>query len=108
MTYDYRDRKKTLTDRLASAGVTSFDYDQTNHLLKITDADSTVSGVTDYTYDSRGLLATETFPANAAGKRTVRTYGYDNGQRLLTRAVTTSPVAVPAPFPDPSKPTISR
>ena len=93
-TYDFRDRKKTCTDRVA--GLTQYSYDKANHLTKIQDADSAANGVTDYTYDSRGLLSKETFPAGKDGKRTVRTYTYDSGKRLSTRTITTTPVAVPA------------
>lgn len=92
--YDYRDRKVQCTDRVG--GVTTYTYDKANHLLKIADADSAANGVTDYTYDSRGLLGTETFPAGQAGKRTRRTYTYDNGKRLKTRTTTTTPAATPA------------
>lgn len=92
--YDYRDRKVQCTDRVG--GVTTYTYDKANHLTKIADADSAVNGVTDYTYDSRGLLGTETFPAGQAGKRTRRTYTYDNGKRLKTRTTATTPAATPA------------
>ena len=94
-TYDYRDRKVTCTDRLTAAGVTTHAYDKANHLVQIVDADS-ASGVTDYTYDARGKLTSETFPAGKDGKRTVRTYAYDNGGRLLSRTMTTAPAASPA------------
>lgn len=96
-TYDYRDRKVTCTDRLEPvAGITGYQYDAANHLVKITDADSALNGVTDYGYDQRGKLNTEIFPAGKDGKRTVRTYAYDNGGRLRTRTLTTTPAATPA------------
>jgi RHS repeat-associated protein len=76
--------------------MTTYTYDKANHLTKIADADSATNGVTDYTYDNRGLLESETFPAGVAGKHTRRTYTYDNGRRLWTRTVTTVPAATPA------------
>lgn len=96
-TYDYRDRKVTSSDRLEPvAGITSYEYDEVNNLLVITDADSVTNGVTDYSYDQRGKLETEIFPVGKDGKRTVRTYTYDNGGRLWKRTLTTTPAATPA------------
>ena len=42
---------------------------------------------------SRSSRRSETFPSGQAGFKTVRTYGYDNGKRLLTRTVTTAPAS---------------
>jgi RHS repeat-associated protein len=95
-TYDYRDRKVSMIDRVS--GVTGYAYDKANHLTEITDADSAVNGKTIYAFDSRGYLQSETFPAGKDGKKTVRTYGYDNGGRLSSRTVTTSPAATPVPL----------
>jgi len=96
-TYDYRDRKVTCTDRLEPvAGITGYQYDKANHLVKISDADSSLNGITDYIHDQRGMLQTETFPVGKDGKRTSRTYTYDNGGRLWKRTVTTTPAATPA------------
>ena len=92
-TYDYRDRKSTCTDRIG--GLTQYFYDLANHLTTIKDADSAVNGVTTYLYNNLGLLTKETFPAGKDGKKTVRTYAYDNGRRLWTRTITTTPAATP-------------
>lgn len=83
-TYDLRNRRKSIVDRLA--GETRFDYDAVGNLLQITDAQD---GVTLYRYDERNLLKEETFPGPTGGKRS---YTYDPGRRLKTRTQQTAVV----------------
>jgi RHS repeat-associated protein len=90
-TYDLRNRRTALTDRLG--GVTRFAYDQAGNLLQIADAESTPrrgrvvdATTTQYAYDVRHLLVAEAFPLGQRG-RTLRTYAYDAGRRLVQRQV---------------------
>jgi YD repeat-containing protein len=66
------------------SGVTAFEYDKNSNLTKITDAES---GVTEYVYDPRNLLSTETFPAHNKpdGHFDIREYAYDAANRLKMR-----------------------
>jgi YD repeat-containing protein len=76
-TYDLRNRRETITDRLN--GLTQFQYDDVGNLKRIIDAEG---GITDYIYDERNLLKEEYFPGTTGGKRS---YTYDPGRRLKTR-----------------------
>lgn len=76
-TYDLRNRRKSIVDRLN--GETTFDYDGVGNLVQITDAQD---NITTYIYDERNLLKEETFPGPTGG---TRTYTYDPGRRLKTR-----------------------
>jgi RHS repeat-associated protein len=92
--YDARNRKVGTTDRINAT--TTFTYDAVSNLLTILDQDNTTKGAagnpTVYTYNSRNLLQTETFPTGQAG-RTVRSYLYDGGRRLTQRTITTAPAS---------------
>ncbi|MEK7411843.1 MAG: hypothetical protein AAB263_00835, partial [Planctomycetota bacterium] len=92
-TYDLRNRRTVLLDRVN--GTTRFAYDAVSNLLEISDAENEargglayVAGATQYAYDVRNQLTAEAFPAGQTG-RTLRTYTYDGGRRLVTRQVGT-------------------
>jgi RHS repeat-associated protein len=77
--YDFRNRRKTYTDGVPST--TKWTYDGNSNVLTITDGETRV---TTYTYDSRNLKLTETFP-DSTGPTDKVTYAYDAGGRLSTR-----------------------
>ena len=91
--YDLRNRRTVLRDRLGTTSETRFAYDAVGNLVSISDAENRLrtgvawqNGLTQYAYDVRHLLVAEAFPIGQRG-RTLRTYAYDGGRRLVGRQV---------------------
>src|SRR5258708_29761936 len=76
--YDNRGRRHTVTDQ--NLNVTTYDYDDADRLIKVTDAQTPTPGITQYTYDTENNL-TDIFDALSNHTH----FTYINGLQTLSK-----------------------